>query len=101
MEKMLDKRKMESLNEIARYENLTRAKVTQIMNLLKLPADIQEFLLELADAKEIKKYSERKIRRVQPDSLARLRATQACLVYNSERKWYRRGKSQSKAWILL
>ena len=44
------------------------------MNLLKLPSDLREFLVGLNDPKETRKYSERKIRKVQPDSLAELRA---------------------------
>jgi hypothetical protein len=51
-----------SMSEIARKEGLTRARVTQIMNLLKLPAEMQVFLLELDDAKLVRKYSERKLR---------------------------------------
>ena len=58
---MLDDGKVESMSEIAHNEGLTRARVTQIMNLLKLPADMQVFLLELNDAKQIRKYSERKL----------------------------------------
>ena len=51
-----------SMSEIARIEGLTRARVTQIMNLLKLPAEMQDFLLGLDDAKLVRKYSERKLR---------------------------------------
>ena len=60
--KMLDDGSAESMSEIARIEGLTRARVTQIMNLLKLPAEMQVFLLELNDGKQIRKYSERKLR---------------------------------------
>jgi hypothetical protein len=49
------------MSGIARKEGFTRARVTQIMNLLKLPAKMQVFLLELDDAKQIRKYSERKL----------------------------------------
>lgn len=62
MEKMLDDGSVNSLSEIARIEGLTRARLTQIMNLLKLPAKMQGFLLELEDPKEVRKYSERKLR---------------------------------------
>ncbi len=48
--------------------------MTQIINLSKLPTEIREFLLGLAGAREIRKYSERKIRKVQPDSLAKIGA---------------------------
>jgi hypothetical protein len=73
-EKMLDDGVVESLSQIAKKEGLTRARVTQIMNLVKLPTEFKEFLLGLDDPKEIRKYSERKIRKMQPDSLAELRA---------------------------
>ncbi|MBC8434038.1 MAG: hypothetical protein H8D96_19180 [Desulfobacterales bacterium] len=73
-ETMLDDGAVESLSQIAKKEGLTRARITQIMNLLKLPSDLREFLVGLNDPKEIRKYSERKIRKVQPDSLAELRA---------------------------
>jgi hypothetical protein len=50
------------MSEIARKEGLTRARVTQIMNLLKLTSEMQDFLLGLDDAKQIRKSSERKLR---------------------------------------
>ena len=59
---MLDDGFVNSMSEIARKEGLTRARVTQIMNLLKLPAEMQVFLLELNDRKQIRKFSERKLR---------------------------------------
>jgi len=59
---MLDNGSVNSMSEIARSEGLTRARVTQIMNLLKLPAEMQVFLLGLEDAKQVRKYSERKLR---------------------------------------
>jgi hypothetical protein len=60
--KMLDDGEVGSLSELAKKEGLTRARVTQIMNLLKLPDDMREFLLGLENPKEIKKYSERRLR---------------------------------------
>jgi hypothetical protein len=59
---MLDDRAVSSMSEIARKEGLTRARVTQIMNLLRLPADLQEFLVKLYDPKEIQEFSERRLR---------------------------------------
>jgi hypothetical protein len=53
------------MSEVARKEGMTRARVTQIMNLLKLQAEIQKFLLKLDDPKEIRKFSERKLRNKQ------------------------------------
>jgi hypothetical protein len=63
---MLDNGEVGSLNEIAVKEGLIRARVTQIMNLLKLPEEMREFLLRLDDPKEIRKYSERRLRRTKP-----------------------------------
>ena len=59
---MLDNGAVSSMSEIARKEGLTRARVTQIMNLMKLPGEMQDFLLGLDDAKQIRIYSERKLR---------------------------------------
>jgi hypothetical protein len=62
-QKMLDDGVVESLNQIAEKEGLTtRARVTQIMNLLKLPDEMREFLLGLDQPGEIRKYSERRLR---------------------------------------
>jgi hypothetical protein len=41
--KMLDDGAVSSISEMARKDGLTRARVTQIMNLLKLPSDMQVF----------------------------------------------------------
>ena len=59
---MLNDGEVESLSKIAKKEGLTRAMVTQIMNILKLPAEMEDFLLGLDDAKQIRKYSESKLR---------------------------------------
>jgi|GEM_PF-1403665 len=59
---MLDDGEVGSLSKIAEKEGLTRARVTQIMNLLKLPPDWKNFLLGLTDPKEIRRYSERRLR---------------------------------------
>jgi hypothetical protein len=65
--KMLDGGEVGSLNEIAKKEGVTRARVTQIMNLLKLPEEMRDFLLGLDDPKEIRKYSERRLRKKPPE----------------------------------
>jgi ParB-like chromosome segregation protein Spo0J len=59
---MLDEGLAESLNDIAKMENLSRARVTQIMDLLKLPAEVKEFLTGLQDPAGIRRYSERRLR---------------------------------------
>ncbi len=51
-----------SYSEIAKREGLTRARVTQIMNLLKLPPEWQTFLAGLDNPKDIRRYSERRLR---------------------------------------
>ena len=61
--KILDDGEVGPLNEIAAKEGMTRARVTQIMNLFKLPEEMREFLLGLEDPKEIRKYSERRLRK--------------------------------------
>ena len=60
---MLDNGEVGSLSELAKNEGLTRARVTQIMNLLKLPAEMRDFLAGLDDPREIRKYSERRLRK--------------------------------------
>lgn len=55
---MLDDGDVGLFSEIAGKEGgLTRASVTQIMNLLKLPPEWKDFLLGLMDLKEIRRYS--------------------------------------------
>jgi len=61
--KLLKEGKFKSQSEIAEKEGLTRARVTQIMNLVKLPPEWKEFLTQLNNPKEISKYSERKLRK--------------------------------------
>jgi hypothetical protein len=61
-QEMLDEGEVSSLAQIAKIEGLTRARVTQIMNLLKLPTGLKEFLTDLQDPVEIRRYSERKLR---------------------------------------
>lgn len=60
--RMLDEGIVGSMKEIAAKEGLTRARATQVTNLLKLPEEMQELLSRLDDPKEIKRYSERKLR---------------------------------------
>jgi len=59
---MLDEGLAESLNDIAKIKNLSRARVTQIMDLLKLPAEVKKFLTGLQDPAEIRRYSETRLR---------------------------------------
>ncbi len=47
---------------MARELGITRARVSQIIGLLKLPEEIQRTLLELADQRAIRYFSERRLR---------------------------------------
>jgi hypothetical protein len=58
---MLDSGNVRTKTEIARIEGLTPARITQVMNLLKLPNPVKEFLMGLSDPKDVRKYSVRKI----------------------------------------
>jgi hypothetical protein len=60
---MIDDESVSSTSEIARKDELIRSRVAQIMNHLKLQADLQEFLLKLDDPKDIRKFSERNLRK--------------------------------------
>jgi hypothetical protein len=65
--KLLKNGTFKSKSDIAKKEGLTRARVTQIMNLLRLPPEWRHFLIQLDDPKEIQKYSERKLRSYDPN----------------------------------
>ena len=58
---MLDSGTAKSRSEIARIEGITPARVTQVMNLLKLPSEVKSFLAGLSDPKEVRKYPVRKL----------------------------------------
>ena len=49
---------------VAAREHISRARVTQIMSLLTLPPYIQRFLGTLTDTKQIRFFSERRLRRL-------------------------------------
>ena len=50
--------------QIAAKQGVSRARVTQVMSLLALPSDVQQFLGALSDPKEIRFFSERRLRRL-------------------------------------
>jgi hypothetical protein len=74
-QEMLSEGKVSSLAQIAKIEGLTRARVTQIMNLLKLPAVLKEFLTNFQDPREMRRYSERRLRKYLPGKM-----TLKCLI---------------------
>ena len=62
LQKKADEGEMSSLSQIVNVNGLIKARVTQIMNLLKLPANVKGFLASLQDPMEIRRYSERRLR---------------------------------------
>jgi hypothetical protein len=62
---MVDRGEVNDYADLARLGYVTRARITQIMNLLNLAPDIQEQLISLPDAQEVpQSVSERSLRRV-------------------------------------
>jgi hypothetical protein len=68
-QQMLEDGEVNNQSELARKVGLTRARVTQILNLLKLPARILEELQAIHEPAQIAFYSERRLR-----SIARLQS---------------------------
>jgi hypothetical protein len=61
-EKLLEDPFIKTQEDVARELGITRARVSQIMGLLKLPEEIQKTLLGLSDQKAIRYFSERRLR---------------------------------------
>jgi hypothetical protein len=61
---MLDSGEAKTKAELARIKSISRARVTQILNLLKLEKNIIDNLEQFGDPMEIKLISERKLRKV-------------------------------------
>jgi len=49
---------------LARREGISRARVTQVLSLLQLPQDAQDFVTKLTNAKAIRFFSERRLRKL-------------------------------------
>ena len=58
---MLEKGVVKNLAELARKEGLSRARVTQILNLTKLAPKIQNYLMTITDRKDLKILTERRL----------------------------------------
>ncbi len=71
-QKMLERELVNNRSELAKRYGLSRARVTQIMNLLDLAPEIQEHLLQLKDRRSVRALSERRLR-----GLAQLRSHSA------------------------
>ena len=50
--------------QVAAQEGISRARVTQVMSLLAVPVEAHSFLGRLTDLKEIRFFSERRLRRI-------------------------------------
>jgi hypothetical protein len=63
-QQMLKDGEVNNQSELARKTGLTRARVTQILNLLKLPDSVLQNLCSLSDPKKISFFSERRLRSI-------------------------------------
>jgi hypothetical protein len=61
---MLEKGAVKNSAELARKEGLSRARVTQILNLTKLAPEIRNYLMTIADRKDLKILTERRLREI-------------------------------------
>lgn len=61
---MLEKGVVKNSVELAREEGLSRARVTQILNLTKLAPQIRNYLMTIADRKDLKILTERRLREI-------------------------------------
>ena len=74
-QEMLNSGEAASLEQIARENGITRARVTQTMKLLKLPAHLKEFMSSLHDPVIIRGYSERRLGKYLPGKRTVMRLT--------------------------
>ena len=72
---MLDRGAVKSKAELARKEGLSRARVTQILNLLNLAPEIRNYLMTIEDEKDCKILTERRLREIakMKDNLKQIR----------------------------
>ena len=61
---MLEKGVVKNSAELARKEGLSRARVAQVLNLLKLAPEIQNYLMAIEDRKDLKILTERRLREI-------------------------------------
>jgi hypothetical protein len=79
-QRRLDSGEVRTQAEIASQEGLTRARVTQLLNLLKLPPDVQRAILSLPVGTPARVVTERKLRRITSLPPAQQRAAAQWLV---------------------
>lgn len=63
-ENVLQEPSVETLSQVGAKFGVSRARVSQVMNLLKLNERIKSYLLNIKDAKEHNYFSERKLRKI-------------------------------------
>jgi hypothetical protein len=63
-QKLLQHKVVKNNNELAEKEGFTRARVTQILNLLKLAPEIQEYLSKITDKELLRFFTERRLRKI-------------------------------------
>jgi hypothetical protein len=61
-QELLNKTLVNNRSQIAKRYDMSRARVTQLLNLLELAPEIQEHLLLLEDKKSVREFSERRLR---------------------------------------
>jgi len=61
---MIDRGEVKNQAELARIKSISRARVTQILNLLKLDRNIIDHLEQIGDPMDKKTVSERKLRKI-------------------------------------
>ena len=62
--KIIDESEAKNQAELARIKGISRARVTQILNLLKLDKDIIDYLEQIGDPMDKKVISERELRKI-------------------------------------
>jgi hypothetical protein len=55
---------VESQADLSRKEGISRARITQLLNLLKLPQEIKEYLKNINDEKQFQIFTERRMREI-------------------------------------
>ena len=63
-QKMLNKGIAKNKAEIARIEGISRARVTQILNLINLAPEIRNYLNFTTDRNDLKTFTERRLRKI-------------------------------------
>jgi hypothetical protein len=61
-QELLNKKLVDNRSQLAKRYDMSRARVTQLLNLLELAPEIQEHLLLLEDKKSVREFSERRLR---------------------------------------